>query len=152
MLPFALAIAAGAAGITVMLSGYLTGGELGLSLAGAIGGAAVAALGLRMLRCNAGVVGVGMVSLFAVLTVGRFFGELRTVHAAILLFAPLLVCMPELLPSKVTSGWIRSAFAVVLFAIPLAFVVLAACDRFAQQSAVSSKPGEASDDDYSGYK
>jgi MFS family permease len=152
ILPFALALAAGGAGVTIMLSGYLTGGELGLPLAGAIGGSAVAALGLRMLRCNAGAVGVGVVGLFGVLVMGRFFGKLTTVHGSILLAAPLLVCVSELLPRRISAQWLRRMLAAVVVVIPIAFVVAQAREKFVQDSASKSEPGEPSDDDYSEYK
>jgi uncharacterized membrane protein len=152
MLPFALSGAAAAACVTVMLSGYMTGGELALPLAGAVGGAAVAALILRMLRCDTGVVGVGVVGLFAVLVIGRFFGTLSTVHGAILLAAPLLVCVPELLPRKNSSPWLHGALAVVLLVIPITFVIAQAREKFVQESASSSSPEGTSADEYLEYK
>jgi hypothetical protein len=152
ILPFALAITTGGAGVTIMLSGYLTGGELALPLAGAIGGATLVSLCLRMLKCNAGAVGVGVVGLFSLLVMGRFFGELTTLHSGILLAAPLLVGLPELLPRKHSSVWLRATLAVVLAVIPIAFVVMQARETFVKASAPSSSPGEATVDDYMEYK
>lgn len=152
ILSFALAITVGGAGITIMLSGYQTGGELALPLAGAIGGASLAALGLRMLKCNTGAVSVGIVALFGVLVMGRFFGELTTRHGATLLAAPLLISLPELLPRKKTSPWLRSALAVVVVILPIAFVVTHAHEKFVQASGMTSNPGEATVDDYLEYK
>jgi hypothetical protein len=152
LLPFALAITAGAAGVTIMLSGYLTGGELGLPLAGAIGGAALAALGLRMLKCNEGALSVGIVGLFSLLVMGRFFGALTTLHGGILLAASLLVCLPELMPRKRLSSWLQGMLAIAIFVISIAFVVMQAREKFVQSSAPASSPGEATADDYMEYK
>lgn len=152
LLPFALAITSAAAGVTIMLSGYLTGGELALPLAGAVGGAALASLSLRMLKCNGGAVGVGMAGLFSVLVIGRFFGELTTPHAGILLAAPLLVCLPELPLRKYSSPWVRATLAVVIAVIPIAFVVIQAREKFVRASAPASSTGEATVDDYLEYK
>lgn len=148
MLPVALAIASAGAGVTIMLSGYLTGGELALPLAGAGGGAVLAGLSLRMLKGNVGAVGVGMVGLFSVLVVGRFFGELTTLHGGILLVAPLLVCLPELLLRKHSSPWLRATLGAVIAVIPIAFVVMQARERFVRASVPASSFGEATVDDY----
>lgn len=152
LLPFALAITAAGAGITIMLSGYLTGGELAQPLAGAVGGTSLAVLGLRMLKCNLGGVGVGVVGLFGLLVVGRFFGELTTVHAGMLLMAPLLVCVPELLPRKCSSPWLRGALAVVVVMMPIAFVLMQAREKFVQTSGGRWSPEETTVDDYMEYK
>jgi len=152
ILPFALAITTGGAGVTIMLSGYLTGGELALPLAGAIGGAAFVSLCLRMLKCNVGVVSVGVVGLFSLLVMGRFFGEVTTLHSGILLAAPLLVGLPEVLPRRLSSVWLRAALAVVLAVIPVAFVVVQAREKFVKASAPASSLDEATVDDYMEYK
>jgi hypothetical protein len=120
------------------------GGELGLPLAGAVGGAA---LGLRWRPGSAGAVSVGVIGLFAVLVVGRFFGELRTLHGVILLATPLLVCVLALLPRQVSSAWLRGAVAVVVVALPIALVVIQARARFVQASGARSSSGEVTVDD-----
>jgi hypothetical protein len=151
-LPFALALTAGSAGITIMLSGYLTGGELAQPLAGAVGGASLAVLCLRMLKCKLGAVGVGVVGLFGLLVVGRIFGELTTVHAGIFLMAPLLVCVPELLPRKCSSPWLRGTLAIIVLVMPISFVVMQAREKFVQASGVRLSPEETTVDDYLEYK
>src|SRR5205823_2311547 len=92
----ALAVAAAGSGLTVMLSGYATGGMLGLPLAAGLAGAAAASLLLAGKPDLKGAVGVGVVGLFALLVVGRFFGSLSTAHAALLFAAPLLAWLGEL--------------------------------------------------------
>ena len=66
---------AGAA-LAVMLSGYASGGQVGLPLAAAILGAAAAAMVLPRTLKVAGPPGVAVVGLFSLLVIGRFFGEL----------------------------------------------------------------------------
>jgi len=74
--PAAVAVASGGAGVTVMLSGYATGGQLGLPLAAAV--AAFAVVGGRHAR---GAVGVAVVGLFGLLVVGGLFAGLTTQNA-----------------------------------------------------------------------
>src|SRR5262245_14757812 len=60
-----LALAGAGAGVTVMYSGYFTGGLLGLPLAAALAGACLASLALPEPQDPAAAVGVGVVGLFA---------------------------------------------------------------------------------------
>src|SRR5207253_1123934 len=76
-----LAFASAAAAATVMLSGYYQGGLLGLPLAGALAGATLASLAARAPPNTRLSPGVGVVGLFAVLLIGRFFGSLPTASA-----------------------------------------------------------------------
>ena len=73
--PISLAIAIGGAGVTIMLSGYTTGGQAGLPLAAALLGATTAAAGFSRLVRGGGPPGVLIVALFSLLVVGRFFGR-----------------------------------------------------------------------------
>src|SRR5262249_12928622 len=68
----ALALAAGGAGVTVMLSGYASGGQLGLLLAAALVPAALAGFVFPRSAALQGALGVGVVGLFGLLIVGRF--------------------------------------------------------------------------------
>src|SRR5206468_10182489 len=83
-----------AAGATVMLSGYLTGGQLGVPLAGALAGATLVAWIFLSPGRETGALAVGMIGLFALLVVGHFFGSLTTPHALLLFAAPLLCWLP----------------------------------------------------------
>jgi hypothetical protein len=85
---------AGVAG-AVMLSGYASGGQLGLPLAGALVGVTIASLLLPTPASLSGMSAVGIVGLFALLVVGRFFGSLPTFPALVLFLAPLLCWLPE---------------------------------------------------------
>jgi hypothetical protein len=95
-LPAALALTCAAAGVTVMLSGYLSGGQLALPLAAGLAGAAAASVVLSGPFGTTGWLGPGVVGLFSVLIVGRFFANLTTAHALVLFSAPLLAWLPEL--------------------------------------------------------
>jgi len=145
--PLSLAMTCGAAGVTIMLSGYVTGGQLGFSLSAAFGGAAVASLANAKLNRSAGGIGVGVVMLFGLLVLGRFFGDLTTAHALLLFFAPLLAWIGELRPSKKLRAWQRGLLQLLAVAIPLVVVVIQAQRQFA---ADSQSPGSASDP-YSEY-
>jgi hypothetical protein len=152
---FSLALAAGGAGATVMLSGYATGGELGLPLAAALVGAAGASLVFSEIPDLRGAIGVGVIGLFSLLVVGRFFGSLTTANFAALFAAPLLGWIPEVLPIRRAGPYVRSVARMVLVAAPVAIVLVLAAQRFSADSASSSaKPGanEPSSDDYTNFR
>jgi hypothetical protein len=124
--PAALALTCAGAGVTVMLSGYATGGELALPLAAGLAGGTVASLLLSgPLRAD-GWLGPGVVGLFGVLVVGRFFANLTTLHAILLFCAPLLGWLPELPYLCRMRPSVRGFLRVVLVAAPVAGVVLRA--------------------------
>ncbi len=77
-----------AAGLTVMLSGYYLGGLLALPLAGAMAGAALAGV-KQPVSAAQPCVGIGLIGLWSVLIMGRFFGSLPTVTLLALCIGPL---------------------------------------------------------------
>ena len=80
-----------------MLSGYASGGQIGLPLAMRLAAAGLAAaFVLPPSSRNDAPLGVAIVGLFSLLVIGHFFGQLTTAHAALLLFAPLLGSLPEI--------------------------------------------------------
>ena len=95
--PLTLAIVIAGSAVTVMLSGYSTGGQVGLPLAAALLGSTVAAAVLPRSSPKTAQLGVPIVGLFSLLVIGRFFGQLTTAHAILLVFAPLLAWIPELI-------------------------------------------------------
>jgi hypothetical protein len=126
-----------------MLSGYASGGQLGFPLAGALAGAAAVSLALAGDTDLKGPVGVGVVGLFALLVIGRFFGELTNTNAALLFAAPFLGWLPELLPAGRVGPWGRGIARVALAALPVALALTLAAQKFAADSAPpSSSPGE----------
>jgi len=145
--PLALAIAAGGAAIVVMLSGYATGGQLGLPLSAAIGVFAVAGS-----RQSSNAVGVAVVALFSLLLVGRLFAGLTTLNALIIFAAPLLTWTPEL-PWFVSLGpRARGGLRFALTAIPVIIALGLAQHKFAVDFAgPASSVAEPSLNDYLNY-
>jgi hypothetical protein len=127
--PAVLSVATGGAGTAIILSGYASGGQLGVPLSGALAGAALATLILRPNVPPTGAVSIGVVGLFALLIVGRFYGSLTTVNAAFLFFGTLLCIVPEL-PLRL-RGVTRIAWASAVVGI----VLVLAGQKFIQDSA-----------------
>jgi hypothetical protein len=120
---------AGAA-VIVMLSGYATGGQIGLPLAAAITGAIVAAFILT--RASQGVhpLGIPVAGLFSLLVVGHFFGEVSSVHAVLLFCIPLLSWLPELPQLRRLPAWVRGLARVVLVGAAVTVILVRAQTKF----------------------
>jgi hypothetical protein len=129
-----LIVTTAAAAVTVMLSGYATGGQVGLPLASALAGASTAAVVLRRSRRAAGLLGVPVVGLFSLLVIGHYFGELSPAHALLLLCAPLLGWLPEFPFSRRLPPWTRGLFRVIVVGILVFAVVLHAHTKFVDNS------------------
>ena len=137
-----------AAGATVMLSGYFKGGLLALPLAGALIGATLASFAAPAQPSASCFLGVGMIGLFAVLVIGRFFGALPTSSALCLGFAPLLAWISEVPGVRRLRASLRGAARLVFVAAPLVLIVINAQMRFTEASATGSRTYEPSFDDY----
>jgi hypothetical protein len=133
--PLALALACGGAAITIMLSGYATGGQPGLPLAAVLIAFVVASLFVTGPVDAAGPISIATVGLFALLVIGRFFGELTTPHAVLLGSAPLLCWGPELPWLRRRGALVRGGLRVVLTAIPVAAALFMARQSFVEDSA-----------------
>ena len=144
-----LAIAVGGSALTIMLSGYATGGQAGLPLSAALLGASAVALVRSGPSGPTAPIGVGVVGLFSLLVIGRFFGDLRTDHAIILFAAPLLAWLPELLRLRRLPPWARGLARVLLVGLVVGAVLGDAARRFAAESG-PTQPGskEPSIEDY----
>ena len=140
---------AGAA-VTVMLSGYASGGQIGLPLAAALLGASVAALVLPGSSRGTGPIGVAVVGLFSLLVIGHFFGQLTTAHASLLLCAPLLGWLPELPYLRRLPPWARGLARVILAGALVSAVVVHAQKKFVEnfRSPSGSAAKEPSIQDY----
>ena len=148
-LPIALAVAIGAASMTVMLSAYLAGGQAGLPLSAAVLGASLAALAFPDASRSIAPIGISVVGLGALLVIGRFFGELRTDHAVLLLAAPLLAWLPELPRLRRLPPWGRGLLRVLLVGLVVSGVFADAARRFIGKTGpTASGAGEPSIDDY----
>ncbi|HKD35962.1 MAG TPA: hypothetical protein VKB78_04150, partial [Pirellulales bacterium] len=151
-IPLALAMTAGAAGITIMLSGYATGGQMGVPLSAAMAAAAIASFLIAGPIEWRGTVGVGVVMLFGLLVLGRFFGSLSTLHAVLLMVAPLLVWVGELPLVSKQRAWQRAAIRLFVVAILLSVVVFRARQKFAADSQQNSQQSGDASDPYASYK
>jgi hypothetical protein len=150
--PLALAVACGGAAITIMLSGYASGGQPGLPLAAVLIAVVVASLFVTGPVDAAGPISIGVVGLFSLLVVGRFFGELTTPHALLLGCAPLFCWVPDLPGLRRLGAHLRGGLRVVLTALPVAAAVFLARQSFVQDSApVGTGDGGATIEDYMNY-
>lgn len=140
-----LVIVLGAAGLTVMLSGYVSGGQAALPMAAALGGAAIVATARPAMAQAEAPIGLALVTLASVLVLGGFFGTLRLDHAAILGSAPLLVGVPLVPGLHRLPRWARGLVGVVLVALAASGVTADAARRFAaaQDPQATQEVGEA---------
>jgi hypothetical protein len=137
--PLAIAFStAGAAG-GVALSGYASGGQIGLPLAAALFGISLTALVLPT-PCNlSGVVGIGVVGSFALLAMGRFFGSLPTFPAALLFLAPLLAWIPEI-PLR-----FRALARLGLTAMPVGIAMIFVVQNFIREAGLGDAPAKSTE-------
>ena len=135
----ALAATSLAAGMTTMLSGYASAGQLALPLAAAL---ATAALATRTATSPGmpGAVGVGWICLAGLLVIGRFFGSLTTLHGLLLGATPLLCWLAEYKALSAWHIWPRRLLLVALILLPLGTVVWQAQGSFVAHSG-SPLPG-----------
>jgi hypothetical protein len=139
---FALCLAIQCSGVAVMLAGYIKGGAAAIPLVATLLGAPLALRVVTKYAAHrveidkpdgfvaAGIVGVGVVSLFSLLFIGRFFGEISTGPALTMLLAPLLCWTTELPPLRNRKPWFVASFRLALVAIPLLVVLIAAKREF----------------------
>ncbi|TWU04537.1 hypothetical protein [Stieleria varia] len=139
---FAICLAIQCAGATVMMAGYINGGAAAIPLAATLFGVSVApCLSPRYMRRDhevrlpngflaSAIIGIGVVGLFGLLFVGRFFGEISTMPALTILIAPLLCCVSEAPKIRDRKPWIVASLSLILVAIPLMVVLIAANREF----------------------
>jgi hypothetical protein len=132
-IPLALSMTLSTAGVAVMLTGYITGGELGLLICAALVGAVVASCASPSIDVRGSSIGIGVIGLFSVLVVGRFFGSLSTQQALILFVAPLICWLPELPGIRRLRPWASGILRLILVATPLAFVLAQTQKEFAKE-------------------
>lgn len=147
----ALAFSSAGAGLSIMLSGYATGGQVGFPMTAALIGLVVASMFFRPAQQLSGAVGIGVVGLFALLVVGSFFGNLTTTNAVLLFTAPLLAWLVEMPGTRTIRPSLRFAMAVFVVSIPVAIAVGLSAKKFAadsQRPGTASGPSESSANDY----
>jgi hypothetical protein len=135
-------------GAVVMLSGYATGGQMGVPLAAGLGGVALGSLAAKGKPGCESALGVGVVGLFALLVVGRLFAGLTDLNAALLFAAPLLGWLPEFLR---TRRGVRLAVGLTLAALPVVVALVLAQQKFAADSARPGSSTEGSVEDYMNF-
>lgn len=134
-----LGLATAAAGLTTMLSGYLTGGQLALPIAAVM----MVACGMSFGRpIGPAVSSVGFVSLAGILIIGHFFGSLTAVHAIVLSAAPFVCWLVNRVPQERLLPWHRGILSLGMTTVLLACVVWQAQRQFSAAYA-TSRPGAA---------
>jgi hypothetical protein len=147
--PVLLALVSTGAAVTILLSGYANAGQTGLNLPAALVGVTFASFALKGTPQMNGVVGVGLVALFALLIQGRFFGHLSTTHALLLMGAPLLAWCAEIPSLRRRSSLAHRFVRVILPLIPVAVALILAQRQFMADSGKTGKESsEPSADDY----
>jgi hypothetical protein len=133
-IPFALSLTTICAGLTVMMAGYIKGGAAAFPLAATLVAVTLVAttIGARLITKPSGatvncgmpsIISIGVVGLFGVLFIGRFFGRLSTVFALTMLLAPLLCWATETSLLRYRKPWLVGSIRLLLVAIPLLIVL-----------------------------
>lgn len=133
---FALSLTNVCAGLTIMMAGYIKGGAAALPLAATLFGVTSAAW-LRnspttaVSRCGTTTaIGIGLVGLFSLLFIGRFFGRISSEFALVMFCAPLLCWVTEWPGVKKRQRWLSTAMCLLLVALPLLAVLVVAKRNF----------------------
>ncbi len=134
VVPLAVALSCLGAAATVALSGYASIAGVGVALAAAVTGCALAARISRNSPDLDTAVSLSVVGLFALVVVGRYFGNLDLGHAVALLFAPLLSWLPEWSPLNRLGSTGRGVSRLVLTTVPIAVVLALAYQQFVRDS------------------
>lgn len=135
IVPLAIALATQSAAITIILAGYVTGGATAIVFVAAIVGSIVAS-GLLVRRPDLqGAISIGLVGLYGLLFIGRFFGALSTTAAVTLMWSPLLCWAMEIPILNRQKRWFVGVCCLVLVAIPLSVLLVLAKQSFDQHTA-----------------
>jgi hypothetical protein len=129
-IPLALAMSIQAAGIAILLAGYIKGGAISFPLSAAICGVSLASTRSARADAHDATIGIGIVALFGLLFVGRFFGKLETTPAMVILLAPLSCCISELSWLRGRSRWLVGSLRLLAVTLPLAIVLVLAVRDF----------------------
>ncbi len=135
IVPLAIALATQSAAITIMLAGYVTGGATAIVFVAAIVGSIIAS-GLLVKRPDSqGAIGIGLVGLYGLLFIGRFFGALSTMAALTLMCSPFFCWVAEIPVLRRQRRWIVGVCCLTLVAIPLTVLLVLAKQYFDQHTA-----------------
>ena len=117
-------------GVTVMLCGYYRGGLLALPMAGAITGVTLASCAILQQPVENASLGVGILGIFTLCFIGRFFGSLPTGLALGLPLVPLLAWTAELPRIRKLPPAARAAIRMAAVLAALVAIVTWAQIRF----------------------
>ena len=135
---FALCLSIQCAGVTVMMAGYIKGGAAAIPLVAALMAVTIGStlIAKRFPSQASGaasscllapaILGIGVVGLFGVLFIGRFFGRLSTASALTMMLAPLLCWATETPLLRDRKPWLVGTTRLTLVTIPLLVVLFAA--------------------------
>ncbi len=129
------------AGCTTMMAGYIKGGAAALPLAT---GLMVSALALQFCVSRrldidtpfnryvigTAAIGIGLVWLFSLVWIGRFFGQLTSTDAIVMLLAPSLCWITELPRLRKQSDTAKFTIQLVTVIVPLAILLVEAKREF----------------------
>jgi hypothetical protein len=136
------------AGLVIMLSGYATGGQMAVPLAAGLAGVALGSLVRKSTEASASAAGIGIVTLFGLLVIGRLFASLTNLNAALLFAAPLFGWAAEAIRSRPR---LRAGLRLGLAALPVVVALVLAQQKFAADSQQSGSSSEGSLDDYMSF-
>ncbi|MDB5384605.1 MAG: hypothetical protein JWM11_251, partial [Planctomycetaceae bacterium] len=134
-IPLGISLAIQSAGIVIMLAGYVTGGAAAIPLVAAVVGATLATTLLSRHSDLQGAIGIGLVGLFGLLFIGRFFGAVSTAAALTIMLAPLLCWLLEIPFLRRQNQWLVGICSLLLVAIPLVVVLILAKRDFDRHTA-----------------
>jgi hypothetical protein len=135
IVPLGIVFVTQSAAITIMLAGYVTGGATAIVFVAAITGSVIAS-GLLVKRPDSqGAIGIGLVGLYGLVFIGRFFGALSTTAALTLMSSPLLCWAMEIPILRRQRRWIVGVCCLFLVAIPLTVLLVFAKQYFDQHTA-----------------
>ncbi|PAY17049.1 hypothetical protein CKO51_23755 [Rhodopirellula sp. SM50] len=136
-IPLSLGLAIGSAAATVMMAGYLKGGEAAMPMVAALLATAVVVWGMARRRRGVSgdgpstrtptagsvlppvLIAVGVIGLFGVLFIGHFFGRVSGGRAVAICLAPLLCWVTEIAALKHQRPWVVGTIRLCLVAVPL---------------------------------
>ena len=132
-LPLGIGCAAGAAGLTVLMSASQSIGQLGLALAAALLGATLGSIGLKRSDAAAGSTAIAPLVLMAVVIVGHFYAELTAANALLLLLAPLGAWVGQVPQVRRRPTWQCGLVRVGAVAVPAVIAVVLAAITFRRE-------------------
>lgn len=129
--PASISLSILSAGIAVALAGYIRGGAAAIPVGSALLSVTVTMGLLKIVNhgpASTGspfesITGTGVVFLFSLLFMGKFFGAISTTQSVIIFFSPMLCWLTELKPFRGMSAFQAALFRLIVVSIPL-FIIL----------------------------